>query len=126
MKFVFTEYISEKEIKSEQYKTNLFKKVQDVKSKIEGLYNLSVNYHIIHAEEWNNFENSLEISIGEKKNYDDSSFYATGGSVGNLTMMVWVEFTTTSDSIDLEDKELKNEFILLKHRSHQTIYCYML
>ena len=124
MKFVFTEYISEKEIKSEQYKTNLFKKVQDVKSKIEGLYNLSVNYHIIHAEEWNNFENSLEISIGEKKNYDDSSFYATGGSVGNLTMMVWVEFTTTSDSIDLEDKELKNEFLELSSIQKEDDYKY--
>jgi DNA repair protein RadC len=82
MELEFTEYVSEDELKSEQYKTDLFKKVQAVKSKIEGLYNLSVNYYTNDAESWNNFENSLVITIGEKKNYDEgSTFFAKGGLV---------------------------------------------
>ena len=126
MRLEFREYVSEDELKSEQYKTDLFKKVQAVKSKIEGLYNLSVNYYTNDAESWNNFENSLVITIGEKKNYDEgNTFFAKGGGIEKIEIGTkiqsssqiyevlkkstfgWVLLAENGDKIVKNDYELK-------------------
>ena len=77
------------------------------------------------VENYDELEQQLEeLFIEEGINARFEGIFAKGGSVGNLTMMIWFEFTTTSDSIDLEDKELKNEFLELSSIQKEDDYKY--